>query len=344
MALASAAPLGCSRSWGDPSELPWLEQRDQALALPRECSVRQLPRAGGDSWGGGLKGRPSVSVEVGWRIWSVHRKMDGLASHPISIWSRYHFVCEVSHEIRLTSAFELEHETPIWLLFMDETSCFLFFALSLFTLFTSFLYNYVTICMVLSPQSLRWLLDSIFCSCLEVTYKACSRGNKKICHCISGIHGTFSKGLLQRRKLRNVCLSESQMHDPFATRVLVRKAPETGFWILAALHHGLLVAPASLDNWSLPGMSGELAWQEGVEISHSQLWGFQEEENRVQRTVPVVCSVDDVYWVMDEHGTRSGAGWSGWNGRAGERRVNQSWDLLHQLAGFISPQPCATGS
>ena len=104
-----------------------------------------------------------------------------------------------------------------------------FFALSLFTLFTSFLYNYVTICMVLSPQSLRWLLDSIFCSCLEVTYKACSRGNKKICHCILGIHGAFSKGLLQRRKLKNVCLSESQMHDPFAIRVLVRKAPETGF-------------------------------------------------------------------------------------------------------------------
>ena len=138
MALASAAPLGCSRSWGDPSELPWLEQRDQALALPHECSAKQLPWSGGDSWGGELRGRPSVSVEVEWRIWSVHRKMDGWASHPISIWSRYHFVCEVSHEIRLTSAFELEHETPIWLLFMDETSCFLFFALSLFTLFYKF--------------------------------------------------------------------------------------------------------------------------------------------------------------------------------------------------------------
>lgn len=59
-------------------------------------------------------------------------------------------------------------------------------------------------------------------------------------------------------------------------------------------------------------------------------------ENKIHKMVPVVYSVDDVYWVMDEYGKRGSVTWSGWNGWAGEQRVNQSWDLLHQLAEFIS--------
>lgn len=169
----SAGPMGCPRA-GMPlhrriSVVPgWSKV---AFAWPHQSLSKAAPFDWGKFLVRGLSwprsGERATLEEVGMKdlASAPGRRMGGIPFHFSLV--RYHFVCEVTHEIRLTSGFKSwEHWNTKMAIIYGWNILLSFFTLSLFTLFTSFLYNSVTICMVLSPQNLHWLPDSIFCSCL----------------------------------------------------------------------------------------------------------------------------------------------------------------------------------
>lgn len=230
-------------------------------------------------------------------------------------------------------------ETPVWLLFIDET----LYSLSLHSPFSLFLQILCTILWQhawFSPQKTSFgILTAYFIAVYKWHGKPDTGKTKRYATIFGGIHRAFSKGLLHSEQFENACLPMLQMLadcDSFTTHVLIRKLRlrlDSKYLLPFTLdisYHLCLLSTGVLQvclEWV--GMAGR-----GGDMPHinDSMW----KENKIQKMVPVVYSVDDVYWVMDEYGERGSMTWSGWNGWAGERRVNQSWDLFHQPAGFIS--------
>lgn len=153
---------------------------------------------------------------------------------------------------------------------MDETSCFL----SLHSPFLLFLQVFCTILWqyvwFFPHKTSAGFLTAYFVVVYKWHIKSVPGKTKRYATVFLGIQRTFSKGLLQRKKFKNGCLSALLMLTD--AWLLCRPYPnyegssEIGCWIFASLHMRYLVPPVILVSWSLTGMS---VW--GVERSHSKL-------------------------------------------------------------------------
>ena len=215
--------MGHWRSWNGPSDLSLIEAKEPGLCI--SISIPQLSsfiwqseilgRWGGDSVGN-TRGRAtfsSISREVGVEdLVYCARNMDRKDSHPISLWTRYYFACELSRGIRLTSGFKSqEHWDTNMTIIYGWNIMLSLFTLSLFTLFASFVYNSVTMCKVLSPKASTGFLPACFVAVYKWHVKPAPTKTKRYATVFEGRHRAFSKGLPQRKRFENAVLPASRM-------------------------------------------------------------------------------------------------------------------------------------